>query len=116
MKKEKHYVYRIKDLQTGLYFGKEYWQFEVSRNPDIEKECQYKIDLSHKYGTSGTARYLKFNQKGRMYPTKLGAERHISKFNGNTIHDRKTQAARILNCKFSFVVVKTEVTYKDIKE
>lgn len=112
MKKEKFFAFRIKDMQTGLYYEKEYWRMDIERTPSIKDLCQYKYSPA---GWSNSERYLKFSQKGHLFKTKLGAERKISGFNGNSIHDRKSNTAIILNCKFAFKVVKTEIKYKDVE-
>lgn len=112
MKKEKFFAYRIKDLQTGLYYEKEYWQHEIERDKTLLGLCQHKYQAN----SYSSQRYLRFTSKGHLFKTKLGAERKVSSFNGNTIHDRKTEVARILHRRFNFVVVKTEIKYKDVKE
>lgn len=109
MKKEKFYVYRIKDLQTKKYFQKEYWQIDINRNKSLLDICQYRY-IANSWTPE---RYLNFTDNGVLFKTKLGAERKVSSFNGNTIHDRKTEVGRILNCKFNFIVVKTKIKYED---
>lgn len=117
MKKEKKYVYRIKDLQTGLYFSREFSEFDYKyRSPAISKEsCQYKYPAPMPYADH-LLDYLYFDSFGHTYPTQIGAEKMISKFNGSSKNKRSTKAGMILNCRFTFVVVKTEVRYKDVME
>ena len=116
MSREKKYLYRIKDLQTGLYFSREFSEYDYKyRSPAISKErCQYKYSIVG-YGNDLSS-HLHFDDFGHTYATRIGAEKMISKFNGSSQDKRNTKAGMILNCRFTFVVVKTEVRYKDVME
>jgi len=114
MAKEKKFVYRIKDLQTGKYFKKEFWSYDFSRPQykNLKDKCQY--SYSTRYNDEPD-RWLYFDTFGHTYPTKMGAECAVSRFNKCSVHKRKTPAGRLLNCRFNLVVVKTEIKYKDVK-
>ena len=115
MPKEKKYAYRIKDLQTGKYFKKEYWDIDFVKAiyKRFKSKCQYSYSS---FNDKDMDRFLYFDAFGHIYPTKRGAESAISRFNKCSIHQRKTPAGRLLNCRFNFIVVKCEIKYKDVKD
>jgi len=117
MKKDKLYIYRIKDLSTGLYFNKRY-TIVGTKTPyeeEYKRVANYSYITKNRYGVE-LETCLFMDIKGNFYPTKKGAERIASEFTATSTSNRKTPAGRILNSRFNFVVVKTEVKLKDITE
>jgi hypothetical protein len=108
--------YRIKDLNTELYYSsRSYSHGEPSEYDKNTTLYQYVPPKSLNYPIDVIV-LLKFDEIGHFYPTKKGAERIVSEFVGCSIHQRKTKAGRILNSKFNFVVVKSQMKVEDIKE
>jgi len=107
--------YRIKDLNSGLYYSyRKYSHGEPSIDYRADSLYQYTPPLSANYPDLKVL--LSFDEIGHFYPTKKGAERVLSEFTGCSIHKRKSKAGRILNSRFNFVVVKSQMTVEDIKE
>lgn len=116
MKKEKQYVYRIKDLNSGLYYKKRiYARSDESQlvRDSILKEVKYRYTQKSYWGTEYEYGLI-MDKVGHHYPTKRGADKMISEFTNSNVHQRKTSAGRILNARFNFVVVKSEVKYIDV--
>lgn len=112
--KQKSYVYRIKDLNTSTYYKSRQTIFHKYPN-DLKNGWSYKYDGKSIYGSEYT-NYLYFDNAGHFYPTKKGAERIVSELTQSSKHQRTTPAGRLLNCKFNFVVVKSELKLKDVED
>lgn len=110
-------VYRIKDLDTGKYYRKR----EIIGSPYYNSDSK-KIE-GHTYKASETTpygyeyeTYIFLDNIGNFYTTRKGAEKIISEITKCSYHKRKTKAGRILNCKFNFIVVKSQITAVDIPD
>ena len=115
MKKQKNFVYRIKDLNTGLYYSAQKFIANSEANA-LKPKAGYTYSSKYRtYWAEGVV-YLYLNSAGRFYPTAKGAAKMISQFTASSIHDRKTKAGILLNAKFPFVVVKSELKLKDVVE
>jgi hypothetical protein len=113
--------YRIKDLNTGLYYLGRIGSYSEDEQNILKQKYKYSYKPKQmvQYGYSyahNQVYFLHFDEVGHFYPTYKGAERMLSEFVGCSIHDRKTPAGRIFNSKFNFIVVKSQMKIKDIKE
>ena len=106
--------YRIKDLNTGLYYLARHWSANDSLGVMRSK---YPYSYTPPLRSYNLGMYfLELDNIGHFYPTKRGAEKMLSEFVQCSIHKRNTQAGRILNSKFNFIVVKSVMKVKDVKE
>lgn len=126
------FIYRIKDEQTGLYYKEEFYEdikFIQTRLSEAIKEknksnVEYYTRLLNRVNKASyildtqytNKKYLNFDEIGRFYHTKMGAEKICSGFTKCTYKDRATKAGRILKAKYNFIVVKSKVILEDIKE
>lgn len=110
-------VYRIKDLDTGKYYKNRKTVGSPFYNSDIKKVNGYTYKVVEKttYGYDYET-YIFLDDIGNFYNTKKGAEKIISELTKCSLNNRKTTAGRLLNSKFNFVVVKSEITARDIKD
>jgi hypothetical protein len=109
--------YRIKDLNTGLYYLARHFSYNLEEQDRLRilYKYSYRPKNNHIYMPEGVF-FLKLDEVGHFYPSRKGAERMVSEFVGCSIHDRNTPAGRIFNSKFNFAVVKSQMKIKDIKE
>jgi hypothetical protein len=109
--------YRIKDINTGLYYLARHWTYNEPEQELYKQKYKYsyKPRNKHNYALEGIY-FLELDEVGHFYPSRKGAERMLSEFVGCSIHDRKTTAGRIFNSKFNFVVVKSKMKLKDVPE
>jgi hypothetical protein len=103
--------YRIKDIETGEYYLARHASHYGN---DLINKCKY----SYKPKNAGDnfKYYLELDKIGHFYPTKHGAEKMLSEFTECSYSKRNTPAGRLLNSKLNFVVVKSQLKIKDIKE
>ena len=104
--------YRIKDLDTGKYYKRKE-SYYIEDNVPV-------TGYTYKYVEKGCYQtfesFLFLDDIGNFYNTKKGAEKIISELTSSTIKNRKTPAGRLLNSRFNFVVVKSEVFIEDINK
>ena len=110
--------YRIKDINTGQYYLARHWTYGQPEQDLYEQKYKYSYEPKNKYihNYPKGIYFLELDEIGHFYPSRKGAERMLSEFVGCSIHDRRTTAGRILNSKFNFVVVKSIMKIRDIKE
>jgi hypothetical protein len=109
--------YRIKDINTGLYYLARHYVYTEGDQQVYKNKYMYSYSPRNKnnYGMN-IIYYLELDEVGHFYPSRKGAERMVSEFSSCSIHDRKTTAGRILNSKLNFVVVKSKMKLKDVAE
>lgn len=114
------YIFRIKDLKTGLYYSSRNYIRTSNKNELIDDSHYLKKNSLYSYKQDvswGTYHYfLYFDEIGHFYPTRGGAEKMISEFTESKRMDRQTKAAILLNSRFPFIVVKSEIKCEDIDE
>lgn len=120
MRKNQKEIYRIIDENTGLYFADRTWIHDTKSGSQQEhikqimREYQYHVKATD---YNDAYYYYKFDNIGRFYPTKHGADKMISELTKTRKSDRNTTAKRILyGSHMNFKVVKSLLTVKDVKE
>lgn len=99
-------LYRIKNLDTNLYYKNWIWK-------DINSSKNYSIFIPHQKD------YI-FDEVGTFYNTELGARKAISEITGKsyTKYSKMNTAEKILTGSVEhskFEIVQTKLTFKDIK-
>lgn len=114
----KNYVYRIKDLNSGKYYAYDKYLssfYEVIPNQIPSPNYLYSY-TSNATSSRVITRYLYFDDVGRFYTTKLGAQKIVTNLVGCSKNVRESEAGRILNSRFNLIVVKSELKLKDTKD
>jgi hypothetical protein len=127
-------IYRIKDLESGLYYtGGLYGPY---KNPDYEsdpeerRKIEYNIEKSWSFAKKKEENYWsgkwpwnmyykpRWNEIGKIFTSLKGAEKALSELTGVSVHTRKEKAKNILfgNKKSNnYVIVPCRVLDKVIK-